>query len=125
MENGAERLRFFSMPYKDPEKKRAYRAAYRAANLEKARARNAAWRAANPEKARAFRAVYRAANLEKERAQNVAWRAANPEKERARKAAYDLARALGVPKSDVPQDMLDVKLAIIKIQREVKRHENA
>ena len=40
-------------------------AAWRAANLEKCRARDAAWRAANPEKARAYAAVWQAANPEK------------------------------------------------------------
>lgn len=57
------------------DKVRAKSAAYCAANRERARARAAAWYAANQEK----QAAYRAANTEKRKAVTAAWRAANPE----------------------------------------------
>jgi hypothetical protein len=44
------------MPYKDPEKRREADRRWREANLEKARAREAAYRAANREARRAYRA---------------------------------------------------------------------
>ena len=44
------------MPYKDPEKRREADRRWREANLEKARARGAAYRAANREARRAYRA---------------------------------------------------------------------
>ena len=91
---------------RDLEKRRAYAAAYRAANREKLRAAAAAYRATNPEELRARkaahyaahkeeistqRAAHYAANREKIRAQQIAYNAANPEKVRARKAAYRAA----------------------------------
>jgi hypothetical protein len=72
----------------DLERQRAYQAAYRAANREKERARNAAYYAANREKERARKAAWRAANLEKALACNAAYYAANSEKVLARQAAY-------------------------------------
>jgi hypothetical protein len=90
----------------DLERQRAHQAAYYAANREKVLARKAAYYAANREKVRACKAAYRAANREKERARNAAyyaanqekvracnaaWAAANREKERARKAAWRAA----------------------------------
>jgi hypothetical protein len=71
----------------DLERQRAYQAAYRAANREKERARNAAYYAANREKERARKAAWRAANLEKALACNAAYYAANREKVRARNTA--------------------------------------
>ena len=113
------------MPYKDPEKDRACIAAWRAANQEKLRAYNAARRAANPEKIRAQKAAYYAANREKVRAWLAAYHAANRASLLTKKVACKLAKTLGVHTADIPQDMLAVKIAIINIQREVKRHENA
>jgi hypothetical protein len=49
------------MAHKDPKARRAYEAAYRAANVEKVRATQAAYRATNREKERARSAAYRAA----------------------------------------------------------------
>ena len=67
------------------DKDRARNAAYRAANPEKVAARHAAYRAANPDKVAAYRAAnpeyqaaYRAANPEKVAAYQAAWWAANP-----------------------------------------------
>ena len=53
---------------------------------------SAAYRAANPEKVRAKDAVYRAANREKARASNAAWATANPEKVNARSAKHRAAK---------------------------------
>ncbi len=72
------------MPSKDPETRKAYDAAYRAANKEKRIAAAAAWYAANREKKATYDAARYVANREKIAAHN----AANREK----KAAYDTAR---------------------------------
>lgn len=53
---------------------------WRAANIERARVREAAWRAANPEKVSAYHAKWRAENPEEVNARAKAWQAANPEK---------------------------------------------
>jgi hypothetical protein len=81
------------MAYKDPAKKRAYDAAYRAAHPEKQRARDVANYAAHPEKKRALSAAYRAANPDKCRARSAAWRAAHPEETRACNVAYRASTA--------------------------------
>lgn len=82
--------------------KKARDAAYRAANPEKVKAVMEIWRAANSDKLKAWRAaryaentdsakaasaVYRAANPGKWKASQVAWRAANPDKVKAARAA--------------------------------------
>jgi hypothetical protein len=67
----------------DIEKRRARAAAWYTANSEKVRAKAAAWSAANAEKKRATQAAYRAANAEKIRA----YRTANVETLRAKSLA--------------------------------------
>ena len=62
-----------------------------AANAEKKRAANAAWRAKNPEKSRDSSAKWRAANPEKERAAQAAWYAANSHWVKACVAARHIA----------------------------------
>ena len=88
------------MPYRDPETRRVYAAAWRAANPERVRAsraqdkaRNAAWRAANPERVRASRAAYYVAHPERERERNARYRAANPERVKASQAASRAAHS--------------------------------
>ena len=56
---------------------------WRAANIERARGREAAWRAANTEKVRAYYAKWRAENPEEASARVKAWQAANPDKVKA------------------------------------------
>ena len=56
---------------------------WRAANIERARGREAAWRAANIEKVSAYNAKWRAENTEKVSARVRAWQAANPDKVKA------------------------------------------
>lgn len=56
---------------------------WRAANIERARGREAAWRAANTEKVRAYHAKWRAENPEEVNARARAWQAANPDKVKA------------------------------------------
>lgn len=73
------------------EKAQAREAAYRAANPEKVRARTAAWVAANPERAKAGVAAWHVANAEKERVRSAAWRADHPDRVRERAAAYRTA----------------------------------
>jgi hypothetical protein len=76
------------MAYKDPEKKRAYQAAWHAAHREEERAKSAEYRAMYPDKVRASCAAYDAVHREERRAYAAAFAAANPEKIRARAAAY-------------------------------------
>jgi 5-methylcytosine-specific restriction endonuclease McrA len=91
------------VPYKDPEKRRAYCVEYNASHREEHRAyavaryaanrerehdRKKAWREDNPEKMRAYAKTWRTENLEKARASEKKWRKENPEKERARCVAY-------------------------------------
>ena len=56
---------------------------WRAANIERARGREAAWRAANIEKVSAYNAKWRAENPEEVNARVRAWQAANPDKVKA------------------------------------------
>jgi len=76
------------MPYKDPEKQRAYETAYRAAHREEAKARSAAWRAGHQEEKKARDAHYHAANRVKQNARSAAWRATHLEERRSRAASY-------------------------------------
>lgn len=66
---------------------RAYNAAYRAANPEKAKAASSAWVEANRERVRARQAAYYQANAARISARDAAEHAANPDKENARSAA--------------------------------------
>jgi hypothetical protein len=75
------------------DKVKAHRAAYRAANSQKQAAYEAAWRAANPGKQAAYQSVYRAANSEKINASKATYRAANAEKIKASAAAYYASNA--------------------------------
>jgi hypothetical protein len=61
---------------------------WRAANVEKERARRKAWREANPEKERARCKAWREANPEKTRARQKIWRDAHPEKMRRYAQTY-------------------------------------
>lgn len=95
------------MPHSDPEARRAYSAAYRERNREKARVATMAWRLANPDRARKadrckrennpglYRAIAKraadthyAAHREEVIVRGKAWRKANPDKVRAYSAAH-------------------------------------
>jgi hypothetical protein len=79
------------MPYKDPEKAKAYHKAYNEANREKRKDYKKAYYEANREKRNAQRKAHRKANPEnpeKKRARNKAYREANREKIKARDKAY-------------------------------------
>lgn len=67
---------------------KARRDAYRAANAEKEKARQAAWYANNPEKVKAHSKAYYAANSEREKARRAEYRANNPEKVKASLVAW-------------------------------------
>jgi hypothetical protein len=77
------------------------------------KARDKAWRKANPEKHRARTRAWQKANPEKERAKNKAWQQANPEKYRAHFKTYEqnnpekraahLAVKNAVRRGDLPQ----------------------
>lgn len=67
----------------NPEKVKARNAAYRAANLEKLKAREAAYRAAHPEVGRRAAAKWNAANKDRLKSYGAAWYAANRERVKA------------------------------------------
>ena len=78
------------------EARKAYCSAYRTANSEALRAYDAACYAANPEMYKAAGAAYRAANPEARKATNAIYRAANPEKSKAyRDANSEMIRTYG------------------------------
>lgn len=79
------------MPHKDPQKRRAYAAAYAAAHREQARARSVAWHAANREKSRASSAAYAAAHREEARIRSGDYYATHREEIRPKKAIYRAA----------------------------------
>ena len=70
---------------------REYMRRRRAADPEKARARNRAWNRAHPDKARASVNNWHKANPEKVRANAATWRKAHPETARARTTAWQKA----------------------------------
>src|SRR3990167_3678440 len=80
----------FLLSHKDPEKARAYRAAYNTAHRKERLVYDAAYRAAHREERRA----YRAAHQEEQRTYSVTWRRAHPEKRRE-KAHRHRARVRG------------------------------
>lgn len=67
---------------------KARNAAYRAANPDKEKARKAAWRSANRERIKSYGATYHAANRATENAASATWRAENPGKQAASTAAW-------------------------------------
>ena len=69
------------MPYKDPEKKRAYDKARRAANWEKFNAQTKAWQAAHPGRHLTYVARWKANNLERFAAYQARWKAENVERQ--------------------------------------------
>jgi len=80
----------------DPNRARAYAAAYREIHREKVLERTAKWRSQNREYERRYRAEYWAANADRLKAGHLAWLAANPGKDasysrnrHARKKAAD------------------------------------
>jgi hypothetical protein len=79
------------MPYKDPEERRAYQAAYRAAHHEEKLAHDAAYYAAHREQLLAYQAAYRAAHHKEKRAYQAAYYAAHREERRTKIAAYAAA----------------------------------
>ena len=88
------------MPYKDPEKKKAWQTRWRKANPEKQKALNAAWDATHREERRvasaARRAAYPIAMKVAMKASNAAWSIANPESHALSKARRR-ARKAGLP----------------------------
>ena len=71
------------------EELRAYNAAYRAANREKIRTRDATWQKNNVEKMRTSQEKYRAANLDKRRSAHARWYKNTKEKHIAKSMVYN------------------------------------
>jgi len=71
------------MPYKDKEKLKAYKKAYREANKEKLKASRKAWYEVNKEKVKDYNEAYNEANKEKNKASKRVWYEANKEKMKA------------------------------------------
>ena len=117
------------MPYKDPEKRKAWDKAYYEANREKRKAWDKAYYEANREKIKA----YREANREKRKAVSKAYYEANREKlnahykvqnadplNSARRTIYNLT---GLKKAEIPTELLEAQALIISIKREIRNHE--
>jgi len=121
------------MPYKDPEKTKAYNKAYYEANRETLNVVNKAYKEANREELNAANKVYREANREKLNAVNKAWRATNREKVNAYSKAYStdplnsashsIYQLTGLKKAEIPTELLEAQALIISIHREIKNHE--
>jgi hypothetical protein len=120
--------------------------AYRLANPEKVREKNREWRKANHDKARHAVKEWREANRERNSAGKRRWRESNPDKVMKSKRAYfssnherirhlsnsrtnDLAdsyvRSLLTERSsltakDIPQDLVELKRAHLKLHRTLK-----
>lgn len=111
------------MPYADPEKRRAYQAAWRAANPERGRAADAAWQTANPGRKKAANAAWYAANSERSKAATAAWHVANPERRKAASAAWYAAnterhRTLNaVWRAANPERAAEIRVAISQRRR--------
>ena len=80
------------MPYKDPERQRAYARDWIKRNAEKAREAMRRWRARNPELRRARNREYKRTAYERRGAEinalNASWLAAHPEVRRAKDQGY-------------------------------------
>ena len=76
------------MPYKDPEKAKAHRAAYKAAHREEIRIKDAAYRITNADKIRAAKKADALAHPEKGRIRSTRYRIAHPDKVKANQAIY-------------------------------------
>ena len=77
------------MPYKDPEKAKAHRAAYKAAHREEIRINGAAYRMANADKIRAAKKTAALVHPEKGRERSTRYRANHPERVKANQKAYE------------------------------------
>ena len=121
------------MAYKDPEKQRAYRKAYKEANREKVKAASKAYKEANREKLRADNKAYKKANPEKVKAADKAYYEANSERLKtyhkawctnplnaAQRRIYALT---GLKKAEIPTELLEAQALIISIHREIRNHE--
>jgi hypothetical protein len=121
------------MPYKDPEKLKAYNKAYYEANREKRKAWDKAYYEANREKLNAGDKAYREANREKIKAYSKAYREANREKRKAWDKVYytnplnaaqrRIYQLTGLKKAEIPTELLEAQALIISIHREIKNHE--
>ena len=89
---------------------------YREENREKLREYRQAWCEANREKILELRRVYREANKEKIHQ----YREANKHKYNNSNAIYKMSRALGIPASDIPLELVEAKIATLTVTRKVK-----
>jgi 5-methylcytosine-specific restriction endonuclease McrA len=76
------------MPYKDPEQRKAYKAAYYLAHREETIARTAAWQGAHRDEVAAKTAARYAANPAPAKVRAATWHAAHREEANERRAAY-------------------------------------
>jgi hypothetical protein len=76
------------MPYRDPEKDKAWRKIWLAATRDKRNAQARAWREANPKKQRRSEAAYYLRNRDEMNAKARAYQKANPDKVRAAELAW-------------------------------------
>ena len=98
------------------EKLREYHQAWRDANREKVRESTNNFYSMNKEKLVEAKRVYREANKEKIHQ----YREANKHKYNNGNAIYKMSRALGIPASDIPLELVEAKIATLTVTRKVK-----
>lgn len=127
------------MPQSDPEARREYQRNYqrrwRAANKEKVIAATRKYRKANPEKCLEGQRAYRKSHIEKYREaskrnhakhrekdliRNRAWYRNNPELVYWYSTKKRIAVSAGIPLSQIPNELVEAWIAIIRAKKEIK-----
>jgi len=102
------------------EKERERRRRYREQNPEKILEFSRRWREKNREKDRERKRRYRKENPDKERDRKRRWIKNNWEKERARCIIKNLSIQTGIPKEELPEDFVKLKLLHVQLKRELR-----
>jgi len=116
---------------RNPDKMKKYDAAYRARNSDKIKKARAVYRARNPDKIKKRRAAWGARNPDKIKKCKAAWQARNPDKMKKLRAAFAfnlsdlyvkqvLRVRTTLKNSDIPQELVELKRAHLKIHRKLK-----
>ena len=97
-----------------------YQPAYKAANKGKVAAAAVTYQAANKDKINAVRAVYRAANRASRNAINAAYAAAEVMNLSDAYVRGLIVKRLGIPRKDIPAELIEVKRLHLRINRTLK-----
>ena len=117
-EENREKLREYHQAWRDAnrEKVRESTNNFYSMNKEKLVEAKRVYREVNREKILELRRVYREANKEKIHQ----YREANKHKYNNGNAIYKMSRALGIPASDIPLELVEAKIATLTVTRKVK-----